>query len=110
MKNRKAHTLPVTPMVSEPLDSHQPFNGWSKAKVRIDKHVTIPHWTTHDLRRTHSTIQAKLGTPIHVTEAILSHTSGTISGVARPYNRYSYLEESRAALLNFEGYITTLVL
>ena len=109
MKGGKDHALPMTPIVASLLDKHQPFNGWSKAKSRIDRFVTIPHWTNHDLRRTHSTIQAKLGTPIHVTEAVLAHTSGAISGVAATYNRYSYLEESRTALLNFEKYISTLV-
>ena len=34
----------------------------------------------------------------HVIEAVLNHRSGTISGVAAVYNRYSYLDEKRAAL------------
>lgn len=109
MKGGRAHTLPVTPMVADLLDKHQPFNGWSKAKSRIDKFVTIPHWTNHDLRRTHSTIQAKLGTPLHVTEAILSHTSGQVSGIAAIYNQYDYLNESRTALVRLEDYVKQLV-
>ena len=109
MKSGKPHALPLTPMVAELLDAHQPYNGWSKAKSRIDKFVTIPNGTPHDLRRTHSTIQAKLGTPIHVTEAILSHTSGTISGIAAIYNQYDYLKEAREALSKMEDYASRLV-
>lgn len=109
MKQGKPHLLPVLPMAAEIAERLQPFNGWSKAKTRLDRHVDIPHWTVHDLRRTHSTNQARIGTPIHVTEAILAHTSGTISGVARVYNRHSYLEESRVALAKYEAFIQTVL-
>ncbi len=60
--------------------------------------VTVAPWRLHDLRRTCSTGMAKLKHPIHVTEAVLNHRSGTISGVAAIYNRYQYLDEKRAAL------------
>lgn len=108
MKNKREHVLPLTPMARQLAEQIPYFNGWSRAKRRIDDNVDIPHWTIHDLRRTHSTIQASLGTPIHVTEAILSHTSGTVSGVARVYNRYNYLNEAREVLERFENHIQTL--
>ena len=41
---------------------------------------------------------ASLGTPPHVVERILNHSSGIISGVAAVYNRYDYKEEMKAAL------------
>jgi hypothetical protein len=34
----------------------------------------------------------------HVVDRILNHTSGTIRGVARVYNRFEYGEERKAAL------------
>ena len=34
----------------------------------------------------------------HVIEAVLNHKNGTIKGVAKVYNRYSYAAEKRAAL------------
>ncbi len=55
-------------------------------------------WRLHDLRRTVASGLARFQTPPHVIEAVLNHRSGTISGVAAVYNRYSYLDEKRQAL------------
>lgn len=109
MKGKREHTIPLTPMVKEVFDRLQPFNGWSKAKAKMDKTVLIPHWTIHDLRRTFATKHAELGTPVHVIEKILDHQSGSISGVASIYNRYSYLKEAREALEKYEEWLTTIV-
>jgi integrase len=54
--------------------------------------------TLHDLRRTVASRLAELGIAPHVIEKILNHRSGTIRGVARVYNRYSYSLERRQAL------------
>jgi hypothetical protein len=54
------------------------------------------------LRRTFSSTLAALGTPIHVTEKLLNHVSGTLSGVAAIYNRHSYMKEMRDAVIKFE--------
>jgi hypothetical protein len=48
---------------------------------------------------------AKLGTPIHVTERILNHVSGTISGVAAVYNRHAYIDEMQEAFEAYECYL-----
>lgn len=108
MKNGHEHAIPLTSTVGALLPLPY-FNGWSKAKQRIDKHVTIPPWTVHDIRRTFSTICASLGIPLHVTEQILAHRSGTISGVAAVYNRHSYLKEMRQALEKYEQHLHTLL-
>ena len=62
----------------------------------------------HDLRRTFSSHLAALGTPIHVTEKLLNHVSGTLSGVAGVYNRYSYAAEMRSAVGAFEARLEAL--
>ena len=62
-----------------------------------------------DLRRTVASGLARLQTPPHVIEAILNHRSGTISGVAAVYNRYSYLEEKRQALEAWAGHVMALL-
>jgi len=41
---------------------------------------------------------AAFGTPIHVIEKLLNHSSGTIRGVAAIYNRRSYFEEMKIAV------------
>ncbi len=88
-------------------------NAWSKAKRQLDVAIAadlaekgapmpIPPWTLHDLRRTFATNLAALGVPVHVTEKLLNHVSGTISGVAAVYNRHAYLDEMRAAVRAWE--------
>lgn len=109
MKGKGDHTVPLLPMAKSIAERIKPFNGWSKAKARIDEKVPIPAWTIHDLRRTFSTQMAKLRVPIHVTEKILDHRSGTISGVSAIYNRHEYLEEAREALAKYERHIQTLI-
>ena len=83
------------------------FNGWSKAKRDFDATLeNVGPFTLHDLRRTFSSTLAAFGTPIHVTEKILNHTTGTLSGVAAIYNRHTYMDEMREAITKFERYIS----
>jgi hypothetical protein len=49
---------------------------------------------------------AKLGTPIHATEKLLNHTSGTISGFAAVYKRHSYHDEMQDAFRAYEAYLS----
>jgi integrase len=83
------------------------FQGWAKSKARLDQTIasnggTVAPWTLHDLRRTFATNLADLKVPPHVIERILNHASGTISGVAAIYNRFSYMDEMRAAIEAWE--------
>jgi hypothetical protein len=45
-----------------------------------------------------STNLAMLGVPQPVTEALLNHKTGVVSGIAAIYNVYSYADEKREAL------------
>jgi len=82
------------------------FNGWGKCKARFDVQLDgVEPYTLHDLRRTFSSNLARLGTPIHVTEKLLNHVSGTVSGVAAIYNRHSYMDEMREAVASYEEYL-----
>ncbi|MHC2281040.1 integrase [Bradyrhizobium diazoefficiens] len=72
--------------------------------------VEIPHWTLHDLRRTATTKMAEeLKVAPHVADAILNHSSGSIRGVAKIYNRARYIDERRAALAAWSDWIDSLV-
>ena len=119
-KNRRSHTFPYGEHVAAVLDGlsridESPylfparteagtvFNGWGKCKARLDAEVDgLKPYTLHDLRRTFASTLARLGTPIHVTEKLLNHVSGTISGVAAVYNRHSYMEEMRESIRWYE--------
>ena len=122
-KNKRPHTLPFgdaaasifkrVPQVSEYLfpasratsRTGKPttvFNGWGKCKADFDTTCGVSDWTLHDLRRTFATNMAALGVAPHVTERLLNHVSGTISGVAAVYNRHTYMEEMREAVREYE--------
>ena len=103
-KNKRVHTIPITEWGRQYLPVNG-YNGWSKAKARIDRYVHISHWTVHDLRRTFSTINAEIGTPLHVTEKILNHVSGSRSSIQQVYDQYSYMKDMRLALENYEAHL-----
>lgn len=114
-KNKRRHSIPVSEQVLELLEgvpfgqNGNPWNGWSNGKRRIDKYVEIPHWTIHDLRRTFSTIHAEIGTPIHITERLLNHASGSTGGIVGVYNKYQYLDEMREAQEKYETVLMNIV-
>jgi len=124
VKNERMHTVPLGPKAQELMDAiggktdllfpsrfdnESPFNGFSKCKKAFDKELEIEPYTLHDLRRTFSSNMAKLGTPIHITERILNHVSGTISGVAAVYNRHAYLDEMTDAFAQYEQNLFELI-
>ena len=89
------------------------ISGFSRTKEQLDEAIAdiqakaakpgqkpkpVAPWVFHDLRRTMATNLARIGQPIHVVEACLNHTSGTIRGVAKVYNRFDYAAEKRLAL------------
>jgi integrase len=86
------------------------FSGWSKSKGRLDSRADIAPWTLHDLRRTLATRMAEdLHIPPHVIEAAINHVSGSRAGVAGTYNRALCLDERRAALEAWAGYVLRIV-
>ncbi len=85
------------------------FNGWGKPKAEFDKALQIPPWTLHDLRRTLRTQWAQLGISREVAERYINHVSGVHSGVQAIYDRYSYIDEMRAAVNKWERYLSGLL-
>lgn len=93
----------VTCWFHQDMMKDRPFNGWSKCKRHFDLQLeNVEPYTLHDLRRTFSTTHAKIGSPIHITEQLLNHVSGTVSGVAAIYNHYSYKTEMRNAVEQYD--------
>ena len=77
------------------------FSGWSKSKRRLDAASGTAGWTVHDLRRTLATRMAEAKVLPHVIERILNHSSGTMSSIAKVYNRATYEAEMREGLQNW---------
>ena len=129
-KNNRSHTFPFGRIAAQVLEALprmgeyvfpptretrngvavRVVNGWSNLKSTFDNSVdSVAPWTLHDLRRTFATNLAALGTPIHVTEKLLNHVSGSVSGVAAIYNRHAYMDEMRAAIINWEKRVAEIV-
>jgi integrase len=130
-KNGSAHIVPLAPLAKTIIEklpriadkrSNQsaylftttgetPFSGFSNGKKALDKHCGEPalaDWHLHDLRRTCATELAKLGIKQEVTEAVLNHRTGKVSGVAAIYNRYEYQDEKRSALETWANRISAI--
>lgn len=124
MKNNQEHILPFGPVAesllkqAKPIGGYlfspaeivpRPFSNWAASKKRFDKRCNIAvHWTHHDLRRTWATNAARLDVQPHIIERVLSHITGTVSPVARIYNRWKYIEPMREAIEKVEGHVTQL--
>ncbi len=108
-KNGRAHTFPLPKMALPLLDRPLHFNGWSKAKTRLDKASKVSDWTLHDLRRTYATTHGALGTPLHVTERLLNHVSGSFGGIVGVYQKYTHMPEMRQAVDAYETFLQSLL-
>jgi integrase len=120
-KNGREHTFPIGKLAKSLLppkgngyvfkatDSEERYNGFAFHHAQLLKASKTSGWTLHDLRRTFVSIHAELGTPIHVAEKLVNHVSGTFGGVRGIYDRYTYLEEMRAACERYEAHISSLV-
>ena len=130
-KNGCEHTIPMSAAVSGILKAQirrdgralvfgvgqGGFNGWSKAKERLDQAIKKPmeRWIVHDLRRTVATHMAELiedgGLEIlpHVIEAVLNYTGGHKAGTAGIYNKASYAAQKANALGRWAEHITSIV-
>ncbi|HVC52526.1 MAG TPA: tyrosine-type recombinase/integrase, partial [Stellaceae bacterium] len=105
-----------------PTRTGRQIAGFGKAKERLDATMTaqlrkatarhdaeVEPWVIHDLRRTATTIMARLNVAPHVADRVLNHSAGTIHGVAATYNRFQYLNERKAALEALGHFVETLV-
>lgn len=124
-KNKRAHRLPLGPMAQRLLadlpdtgdllfpaatNPDKPFSTWAWHKRRFDQQLpSVKPYQLHDLRRTFATLHAQIGTPIHVTEKLLNHVSGSLGGVAAVYNRHAYFAEMQTAMQGYEAYLSQLI-
>src|SRR5262249_55520879 len=123
-KNKRAHVVPLAPLVSSIIESVKPIegcryvfstngrtpvSGFSKLKRRLDGAMKASGWRLHDLRRTAATGMASLKVPPHVVEAALNHASGFKASVAGTYNVHEYLDEKKDALRRWARHVESIV-
>ncbi|MCB4805168.1 integrase [Methylobacterium brachiatum] len=118
-KNGRPHAVPLSPAALAILEGMPrvaerdhafgsgdgPYQGFSKAKARLDKVVKIAPWRLHDLRRTTGTGLGEIGILPHVIEHVLNHVSGYRAGVAGIYQRHNYATEMREALIRWAEHV-----
>lgn len=107
------------------------ISGFSKLKMRLDtamlpimqeiadkradalgedRHpVTMERWTIHDIRRSGTTALQALGVAVEVTERVINHKSGEVSGIKKVYNLWAYESEKRDALNRWGAYLEQLI-
>ena len=124
MKGNLAHEVALLPMILSTLRERPEnaegnvfgrrgngFSGWSKSKADLDTKLAslstgMPAWGLHDLRRTFSTRLHDAGVDPIVVEALLAHKQ---QGVAAIYNRASFREAKKVALLRWHQLLTNII-
>jgi integrase len=124
MKGKLPHEIPLLPMIQTALPPRPEnaggsvfgrrgtgFSGFSKSKERLDAKLSkaglnMPSWGLHDLRRTFSTRLHDAGIDPIVIEALLAHKQ---QGVAAVYNRASFREAKKTALLRWHEIVATIL-
>jgi integrase len=117
-KNAKAHIVHLSKealAVLKRADQREPlvlsllgtktFQDFTHAKRLLDQLSGVTGWRLHDLRRTCVSGMARLGVAPHVSDKILNHQAGTISGVAAVYQRYDFLPERQDALNRWGAHV-----
>ena len=110
-KNKQPHIIPLPNQAQRLVDQliekegnfliksgrngDRPVNGFSKAKLQMDRLSGVQNWKFHDLRRTVATNLTKLGIDRLILQKIINHAE---RGVTQIYDRYSYMDEKREAL------------
>ncbi len=88
------------------LDGKRPFNGWRKAKERMDAASGVKDWQFRDLRRTARTLMSRAGVPSDHAERVVRHVMGGVRGI---YDRHEFEREKRRALERLSGLIEQIV-
>jgi len=118
-KNGRPHTVPITDMVREIIESipHKVsrdylfgsrtdgFKSWNKAKLALGDAIA-ERWVVHDLRRTFRTGLGRLGVRPDVAELCVNHRKGGMQAI---YDRYNYEGEIAAAFATWSDHVRAIV-
>ncbi len=128
-KNKRAHTLPLSPQAVEIIKAVPRFSGskfafspgktapsgFSRAKTRANRLIAklnggeaIAPWILHDIRRSAASGLAELGVNLPVIERCLNHVSGSFAGIVGVYQRFNFADEMRAAMERWGRHVEAL--
>ena len=122
MKGGAAHEVPLPPdalallealprwnggdFVFSTTNGQKSVNGFSKAKVRIDKLSGVAGWVFHDLRRSVRTHLSALPVQDLVRELVIAHAK---PGLHKVYDLHAYRDEKRHCLELWEKRLRSIV-
>ena len=123
MKNGMEHVLPFGPLTVSLLATlpetgdllfpargqNKPMTHQGKSKLLLEQKAGVSNFVLHDIRRYYASTMASLGIPIATCELLLSHISGSLAGIVRVYQKYSFEKEKREAQLLYEKHLAALV-
>ena len=138
-KNNEVHDVPLADAALQLLGSlkkisgsdfyftttgESSVSGFSRAKSNLDREMLkiaetepeiwgkdpkISPWRIHDLRRTAASNLARLGISLPVIEKVLNHQSGSFKGIVGVYQRHSFADEKRNALVEWSAFLERLI-
>ena len=91
-------------IVAAPGCTHLSVGRLSSATRALYKALGIPHFTSHDMRRTAATMLGEFGWATHDTGLLLAHAPVSVTG--RVYDHSKGLDKKRAMVLLLEKIIT----
>lgn len=98
------YIFPSATNKAKPISEKALTRAWSRARKQLE----LDDIRLHDFRRTCATGLQKLGVRLEVTEAILNHKSGSVSGIVAVYQRHDWKDEKREALDAWAGHLRCL--
>ena len=122
-KTRKPHVVPLLPMMCAIIKEvphrvsrdqlfgvhSRGFTAWAQGKTALDQRSGVSDWVLHDIRRSVAThLGEQLAVQPHIVEEILGHRTFK-QGVPGRYNKATYANEVRNALLAWEDFVRSFV-
>jgi integrase len=83
------------------------LDGYSKAITRLCQQFNIESFTPKDLRTTFKTLAGKCGLSKEIRDRLQNHSLSDVA--SRHYDRYNYLPEKRAAILQWNNYLEGII-
>lgn len=108
-KNHQEQLLPLGPLALQLLETFPVrYASWGQYKAELDERTGINQpWMLRDLRRTFRTNLARLGVAPHIAERLMHHISSA-DPIQLVYDRHSYIEEMKSAMLAHDAWLRAL--